>query len=204
MDEKPAIRAVLFDFGGVVAAEGFEAGLKIIGARAGLEPETFFRQGTEAVYGSGYVTGRGSEADFWNLLRQRTGVTYDDRAMRDEILDRFIPRPAMLTAVSRLRDRGLVVAMLSDQTDWLDLLNERHHFFPAFDSIFNSYHLGLTKRDPAIFDRVTRALDLPPAACLFVDDNPGHIERAQSRGLKTLLFKNEEQCLAELGALQLL
>jgi putative hydrolase of the HAD superfamily len=36
------IKAVLFDFGGVLAEEGFREGLKAIGVKNGLDPDDFF------------------------------------------------------------------------------------------------------------------------------------------------------------------
>ena len=48
--------------------------------------------------------------------------------------------------MSGLRRGGFLTAILSDQTDWLDRLEARHHFFGHFDRVFNSYHLGKGKR----------------------------------------------------------
>lgn len=58
------IRAVLFDFGGVLATEGFREGLAAVARSQGLDPDEFFRIAREAVYESGYITGRGDEGDF--------------------------------------------------------------------------------------------------------------------------------------------
>ena len=68
------IRAVLFDFGGVLAEEGFSEGLEAIGREQRLPVGDMTQAGMHAVYDSGYVTGEGSEADFWALLRERTGL----------------------------------------------------------------------------------------------------------------------------------
>ena len=78
MKQDSQIRAVLFDFGGVIAAEGFAEGLRAIARQQGLDAETLQAQAMDAVYDSGYITGRGSEAAFWDMLRERTGMTGDD------------------------------------------------------------------------------------------------------------------------------
>ncbi|MBI5420071.1 MAG: hypothetical protein HZA60_08275 [Deltaproteobacteria bacterium] len=39
---------------------------------------------------------------------------------------------------------------------------------------------------------------MPPQEALFADDNPGHVERAASRGLAALRFVDEERFLPEL------
>jgi putative hydrolase of the HAD superfamily len=180
--------AVVFDFGGVIADEGFRAGLHAIARRFGLNPDTFYQVANEAVYSTGYVTGTGSEATFWQQLREKFGLTAPDPELRLEVLNRFVPRVWMLEIVRAIRKRGLVAALLSDQSDWLDLLDGRYHFFAEFDHVFNSYHLGKTKRDASIFDDTVRALNVPAPRALFIDDNPGHVKRAASRGLQTHLY----------------
>jgi putative hydrolase of the HAD superfamily len=189
-DKTDMIRAVLFDFGGVVAEEGFQAGLYAIAEHFGLDSEDFFQAATEAVYRSGYVTGTGTEADFWELVRAGSGIVASDEELRREILCRFIPRPGMLEIVRVLRRQGCIAAILSDQSDWLDRLDREHHFFHEFDRVFNSYHLGKTKRDPTIFDDTVNALRVAAQQTLFVDDNPDHIDRAAGKGLLTHLYKN--------------
>jgi len=197
----PAIRAVLFDFGGVLATEGFREGLFAIARSRGIDPEGFFQVAREAVYESGYVTGRGGESDFWSLVRLRTGIPGGDAELSAECLDRFRLRPGMLELVRRLRARGLITAILSDQTDWLDRLDARAPFSQDFDRVFNSFRLGKGKRDPSLFDDAVRDLGVAPAAAAFVDDDPGNVSRAAGRGLHALLFRDEQSLRRDLGAL---
>lgn len=201
--KKPAVRAVLFDFGGVLAEEGFREGLKSLARRFGLDPEAFYELGSEAVYESGYVTGKGSEQDFWALMARRSSLPGYREDFTAEILRHFELRPAMLAAVRELRRRGYATVILSDQTDWLDRLEARGRFFQEFDRVFNSYHLGKGKRDPSLFDDVVRELRIAPEQALFIDDNSGNVERARARGLQALLFTGQAACLAALESLPL-
>ncbi len=194
------IRAVLFDFGGVIAEEGFRLGLEAIALRNGVDPAAFHRAAEDAIYETGYITGRGTESAFWECLRARTGIDGADDALAGEVLRRFVVRPRMIGAVRALRRQGIAVAMLSDQTDWLERLDARDAFSREFDRVFNSYRLGKGKRDATVFDDAVRDLGVLPAETLFVDDNPGHVERARSRGLAAVLFRGEEAFLSELSA----
>lgn len=181
------IRAVLFDFGGVLAEEGFRNGLLQLAVEQGLSQD-LPEQGMRAVYDSGFVLGRGTAGDFWALLKARTGLSGDDDALSRRLLDGFVLRPWMLELVRRLRRAGFTTGILSDQTDWLDALDARYHFFAAFDRIYNSYYLGRGKRDPATFLQVADDLGLEPAAVLFVDDDAGNVERARAAGLCAIQY----------------
>jgi HAD superfamily hydrolase (TIGR01509 family) len=197
------ISAVLVDYGGVLAEEGFRDGLMAIGAAAGLDPDTFFELATAAVYESGYVVGKGSEQDFFSLVREKSGIRASNEEMRQEIFTRFVLRPWMLELVQSFRLSGRLVCILSDQTDWLDALDRRDNFFQYFDKVFNSFYLGKGKKDPSLFTDVAALLNLPASSLLFADDNPGHIERARSKGLHTILYRDRPSFLAALGRLGL-
>jgi putative hydrolase of the HAD superfamily len=68
------IRALLFDFGGVIAEEGFWEGLRAIGKEKGLDPDEFFRTVDALNYETGYLLGKADEASFWNAFREKTGI----------------------------------------------------------------------------------------------------------------------------------
>jgi HAD superfamily hydrolase (TIGR01509 family) len=203
-EKEMKIRAVLFDFGGVLAEEGFQQGLYAIAEKFGLDRKRFFQLANEAVYNSGYVTGAASEKDYWNEVREHSGIMAGDDELRQEILSRFIPRPWMLETVRSIRQKDVITAILSDQSDWLDQLEARYHFFQYFDAVFNSYHLGRTKRDSALFGEILQTLKINAEEALFVDDNIGHIDRAAAAGLQTHHFTERDAFMKRLGELHLL
>ena len=195
---KKVISAVLFDFGGVMAEEGFHEGLLAIARRNGLDPEKFFKTTEAVIFETGYLTGGSDEATFWSEVRRRTGVSGTDAELRGDILPRFVLRSAMIAAVDRLRSRGLVVAMLSDQTNWLDDMDRETGLSGHFDRVFNSFTLHKSKRDASVFGEVCTALGVRREETLFVDDTIGHIRRAQGEGLRTIHFTTVEDFTGQL------
>jgi putative hydrolase of the HAD superfamily len=182
------LKAFLFDFGGVLAEEGFREGLKAIAKRNGLDPDRFFSLADALIFEAGYLTGGADEAAYWSALREQTGIAGTDRELRDEILKRFVLRPGMIAAVDRLKSQGFLVAMLSDQTNWLDELDRETTLSRHFDKVFNSFKLHKSKRDASVFRDVCDALGVKPGEALFIDDNINHIRRAGGAGLHTILF----------------
>jgi putative hydrolase of the HAD superfamily len=192
---------VLFDFGGVLATEGFREGLASLARQQGLNPQAVHQAAADAIYESGYILGQGTIEEFWRILRAKTGLAGDVSALFQAIAVRFILRPRMFALVDALRAQGYITAILSDQSDWLDRLDSQLNFFRSFDRVYNSFHLGKGKRDATLFADVARDLGLAPDAIAFVDDDPGNVERARSQGIKGVLFQSEDQCVDALESI---
>lgn len=195
------IHTVLFDYGGVLAEEGFRGGLHAIARLNGHNAEAFYEQACRTIADCGYLTGDSDEASFWRGMRRAYALPQTDGQLRGEILRRFVLRPGMLAAAARLRRRGLRVGVISDQTDWLDELGRRDEFFPLFDVVLNSYHLHASKHRGDLFAVAACRLRAAPAEILIIDDNAGNIEKARQQGFGVLLFEDEQDFLQKIRAL---
>jgi len=192
------IKVVFFDFGGVLAEEGFREGLLAIAGNHGIDPQEFLKTAVDITFNQGLVTGKINVNFFWQMLREKTGIHSPDDALSHEVLSRFIIRQWMLDIVIKLKQSVIRVAILSDQTNWLDEFAKKHGFFQLFERIFNSYYLGMCKRDLSLFDYVVAEMGVKPEEALLIDDNQGNIERAKQRGLQGILFQNKEAFESEL------
>lgn len=193
------VSTVLFDYGGVLAEEGFRDGLKQIARLNGIDEDIFYKTAEDAIHSSGYLTGRAPESVYWELLRKTTGIRGDDQSFRKEILSRFTLRIWMIDLVGRIRDCGARVGILSDQTNWLEEINTRDDFFHRFDYIFNSYYMGKGKREPSHFDDILQRVNTAASSVLFIDDNPGNCARAEQKGWKVIHYRSRDQFLEELA-----
>ena len=192
------IQAVLFDYGGVLAEEGFSNVLEALAKEQHLAVENMTHEGMLAVYDSGFVLGKGSESDFWALLRERTGLHGADADHRARMFDAFAIRPWMLELVAELRRQGYITGILSDQVNWLDRLDTRDHFYAYFDHVYNSYTMGKGKLDPTHFSDVAADLDLEPSAVLFIDDSKTNVARAESVAMKAIQYVDRATLMQEL------
>jgi putative hydrolase of the HAD superfamily len=196
---KLKIRAVLFDFGGVVAEEGFYNGLINLAEKQALDARSMPEEGMKAAYDSGFVLGQGTVADFWELMRKRTGLEGADDFLSDRIIDGFQIRHWVIELVRSLRAKGYITGILSDQSHWLYELDSYDHFFKEFDYIYNSYELGKSKRDPTLFADVVNDLELQAGEVLFIDDNEENVKRAREAGLKAFLYVDHKTFIPEIG-----
>lgn len=182
------LKAILLDFGGVLAEEGFREGLKEIARKNSLNTAAFYAAADSLIYETGYLTGKAGESDYWDAIRKRTGVRGTDGEFRDEILKRFVLRPRMIRCVDFLRSKGFRVVILSDQTNWLNEVNEKEEFFRHFDRVLNSSETHMSKRNASTFEAICRVLGVKPEETVFIDDNKDHIQRAAEQGLNTIRF----------------
>lgn len=94
------------------------------------------------------------------------------------------PDRDVLQLVSRLRDRGQVVALATNQQAHRAayMLHELA-YAEAFDDVFCSCDLGVAKPDPAYFEACAAQLDLPKRDMLFIDDHERNVDAARAAGL---------------------
>lgn len=103
------------------------------------------------------------------------------RFSADIVLD-----PDLVTVVSKLRARGVKIAMLTNSIhpaetkwDWL----RKQGVDPLFDLIYSSVEAGYKKPAPEIFSAFARFLDLSPKEVVFVGHDPAEIRGAKQAGL---------------------
>ncbi len=103
--------------------------------------------------------------------------------------------------VRQLRADGYRLAILTNNVrEWSSFWRES---IPVdlFDVVVDSCEVALRKPDPAIFRLVCERLGVEPDEAVFLDDSPGHIESAREVGLRTILFQEPDQAMADLDAL---
>jgi putative hydrolase of the HAD superfamily len=186
------IDVVLFDFGGVIAEEGFRKGLKVIAKANGVDEKGFIQAAFDVNYSTGYILGKVSEEVFWTKLKEKTGVKGDNADLKAEIFSRFVLRNWMIDLVKKLKSENIIVGILSDQTDMIDKLDEQFNFYRWFDHVFNSFYLGKGKRDISLFDDIAQTLKTNPGRILFIDDDSGHVDRARQKGWNAIHYIDRE------------
>lgn len=203
----PDIRAVIWDFGGVISTSPF-LGFAAYEAEQGL-PAGFLRR----------VNATNPMDNAWARF-ERSEVDLDgfDRAFRAEsaALGHAVPgrdviallggtiRPPMVRALQRLRPRlllGLITNnVASPGAESADPAG-RDAVLPLFHHVIESARVGLRKPDPCIYTRMTDALGVAPAQAVFLDDLGINLKPARALGMHTIKVDDPDVALAELEAL---
>jgi putative hydrolase of the HAD superfamily len=202
-----AIRAVLFDFGGVILASPFEAFADYERARD-LPPD--FIRGLNATNPDANAWARleRNEIDFDEFCRlfeaeaDAAGHRIDARDMLALISGDL--RPAMVDAVRRCKEAGLKIALLTNNWVSLDSRSpditapERDEVLHLFDVIIESSKVGVRKPDPRFYELACEALGIEPSEAVFLDDLGVNLKPARAMGMTTIKVVDPDDALAEL------
>jgi putative hydrolase of the HAD superfamily len=90
--------------------------------------------------------------------------------------------PEVMEVLIELRERGLRLACVTDNSPEIEALHEGLGIRQFFDVYAISAVLGCTKPDPRMFRHASDRLGLRPGQCLFVDDAPVLVEAASELG----------------------
>src|SRR5580658_4383807 len=197
------LRAVVFDYGMVLTGpqdpESYASLLRI----TNLSPEQF-----EPLYWADrhdYDLGNLTGLAFWQKLLRDAGLNL--AAGADEELNQWDARmwttqnPAMVAWQQRLKQRGLLTAILSNMGDTVLASIEREFdWIHRFDVLVWSFQLNTAKPDPAIYRHVLKQLGVQPEEALFLDDRLVNIEAARALGIQTIQFTTIERLRADLSA----
>jgi epoxide hydrolase-like predicted phosphatase len=205
------LKAVLFDLGGVVLDSPLHAIARFEVDR-GL-PDGFVNR---VVVDTG-------EAGAWSRLERgmldveaffepferdcaEAGQTLSARELFGYIAGGSGPRPVMLEAIRRIRERGLLTAALTN--NWTSREQEEagqdpanRQLTPHFDAFIESSVVGLQKPDPRIYHYACEQVGVEPTEAAFLDDIGRNLKAARQLGMATIKVDEPVQALTELQTL---
>lgn len=194
-------RALILDFGGVVTRTLFETHditERALGLAAGtLTWRGPFDPATDPLWVS-MQNREISERDYWMTRTREVGQlvgedwtdmkTFVQRARGAEA--ELVLRPEARNAITRARDAGLRLGILSNELDLFYGVEFRKRFplIDLFDVIVDATYTKILKPDPRAYEQVISQIGLPREACVFVDDQLKNIEGAAAVGLPHVHF----------------
>lgn len=173
-----AVKAVLFDIGGVLLTHGEWDYRREVAQRLGLGemlPDEY------NVRMEALQRGEIDECEVWAAIAGRPVALTEF----DDAWERYYrPQPAMFDLARELRALGLKTAILSNtQASHVGCLR-RMDMFDGFDPVVLSCEAGRRKPEPEAFRLVLDGLGLAANEVLFIDDVAPYVEAALQVGLK--------------------
>lgn len=196
------IKLLLFDFGGVIAPEGFQLGILKLAFKFNISFKQMYEiAGYKGGLESGYTAGKISEREYWDIVARALNTDEDLMKYRYLFIDNFPPRIDMMELIKTLREE-FKVAIFSDQTNWLYDIDKIYGFMSRFDYCFVSYDLGYTKYDDEFYMIPTDTTSIKPENMLLFDDKKRVIDKASGFGIKGHVFTSVDDCKEYLDKLK--
>ena len=195
------IRAVLWDFGGVILTSPFEAFARYEQTN-GL-PDSFLRS----------VNATNPHDNAWAHLERNTiGATEFDTqfATESEALGHRVAgadvlallagevRHEMVVALDRVKQAGFLTACLTNNVVGGDPRSDVADVMTRFDHVVESSKVGVRKPEPRFYEIACELLAVEPGECVFLDDLGINLKPAAAMGMKTIKVVGADQAIREL------
>ena len=200
MREKPEIKAVIFDIGGVVIKWDDDMVYRHASRITGMPLRRVQSGGERCI--KGFEKGRTTERQFWKCVEKAAGCR---GSIKGDWLEHYVSHakrnPEVAAAVRKLRKNGYAVAALTNVNRSHYRHNKKTGLYRLFDRVFASCRLGMRKPDRKLYLYTLRKMKLRPAECVFIDNDPGNVAAARKLGIRSVTFRNAAQMRRELRKL---
>jgi putative hydrolase of the HAD superfamily len=198
-----SIRAVLWDFGGVITTSPFESFARY--ERENALPTDFIRTlNATNNHDNALARLERSHVDFDEFCRlyeaeaEAAGHRIDASAVLACLSGDV--RPEMLAALRAIRAHGLKQACLTNNFTAMERApdNPRSSILDIFDVVIESSRVGVRKPEPAFYEMACDSLGIEPAEAVMLDDLGVNLKPAREMGMTTIKVTDPAEALREL------
>lgn len=200
------VKAVLWDFGGVITSSPFEA-FMAYERRAGLPVGMIRNINTFNPDGNAWAKFERNEISRPEFCR---AFESEARALGHELSGAAVlaclqgaPRPMMTRALARVRARYRVACLTNNVAGAdrpPDQAAEIARIMDLFHHVIESSKVGLRKPERGFYELALATVGAAPEEAVFLDDLGVNLKTAREMGMTTIKVVAPEPALAELGA----
>jgi epoxide hydrolase-like predicted phosphatase len=193
-----SIKAIFFDFGGVILRTEYQAPRQQLAERFNMEYEDI----DKAVFGSPSALraslGEITEEAHWKEIGKRFKLSDTDlKAFEESFFAGDVIDRDFVEYIDSLRPK-YHVGLLSNAWSGLREYITQKKIIPAFDSVTISAEVGAVKPDVKIFQVALDQAGVKAEEAVFVDDFQVNIDACEAIGMKGVLFKSPQDVLKQL------
>jgi glucose-1-phosphatase len=196
-----AIRAVFFDFGGVIMRTEYQSPRQKLAERFNMDYDEIDR----AVFGSESARraslGEITEDAHWDAVLKRFKQPASEmQAFRDNFFGGDVIDHKLVEYIQSLRGKyhtGIISNAWSGLREFLTGKN----LIDLFDTVIISAEIGTVKPSARIYEVALEQAKVNAKEAVFVDDMPVNVEACEKVGMKGVLFNDPEDSINRLDQL---
>lgn len=186
------IRAVIFDWGGVIASEALWDWVRKHVRDAESKREAFQAEIDRENVGAS------APDTLISFFAKESGMAVEN-VLSSLNLERTI-RPEMVLLLQRLKP-NYKIGLLSNASGFLNTLIAENGLTELFDAVVISAEVRVIKPDPRIYTITLEKLGVSAPESVFVDDRIKNVEGANAVGMRGILFSDTASLEGELTRL---
>jgi epoxide hydrolase-like predicted phosphatase len=196
------IKAIIFDFGGVVITNGTKTFTGILAERYGVPLDSFSH--LDKGIGSDYRRGKITRHEFWNQVFKDLHISGDIDSLEEEWVSHYKTIRETIAMIEELRKKYKVYYLSDNRRDRVEKINNNNTFLHLFeDGIFSS-EVGIRKPDPEIYKLALQKANVEPKEAVFIDDKEKNLIPAIGLGMHGIHFTEPSIVRKELQKLGIL
>lgn len=188
------IKAIIFDFAGVIGTDGYWIWLKE--NVTDLESKREYYQKISEQVDKAAI----SNPEFVKAISDDTGIPEDK--IWQEIYKEIVINDELLKFIKQLKKKYKIGLLSNFTSPWLREIFENYNLHSYFDQLIISSEHKLIKPEPEIFHKMLKMLKVKKNEAIFIDDRQIHVDAANSIGIKGMLFASNQRLkndLKEMG-----
>lgn len=187
------IKAVLFDFDGVLTIDGTgsESICNYICEKTGIDLELFEKEYFK--YNDDLLYGKIKHEDIWDILCRGLNTQIDIKILYESFLNTPIDSK-MMELVVKLKEKNYKIGMVTDnKKDRIDNIVKYYVWDRVFDKITISAEVGSGKDCNEIFERTIDSLNVNADECVFIDNQEKNLVIPRSMKMNVVYFDHIER-----------
>jgi epoxide hydrolase-like predicted phosphatase len=195
------IRAVFFDFGGVIMRTEYQSPRQKLAERFNLD----YDEMDKAVFGSDSARraslGEITEEAHWSAVLKRFKQPASEmQAFRDNFFGGDLIDHNLVEYIRSLRGK-FHTGLISNAWSGLREFITQKNLIDLFDTVVISAEIGAVKPSAKIYEVALSQAKVGAGEAVFVDDMPINIEACEKIGMKGILFNDPKESLSRLNHL---
>lgn len=193
-----SIRAVFFDFGGVIQRTEFQAPRQHLAERFRMEYDDIDKLVFASESARRASVGEILEDEHWaNVLKRLKLPLAEKHTVEAEFFGGDVIDRELVNFIHSLRGK-FHVGLISNAWSGMRAFLEREKLVELFDSVTISAEVGVMKPEARIYSIALEQAKVKAEEAVFVDDVQVNIDACQEIGMKGILFKDPQKAMEEL------
>lgn len=188
-----SIRAVFFDFGGVIQRTEYQAPRQHLGERFGMDYDDMDKFVFASESARRASLGEITEDEHWSdVIKRLKHPASELQIIKDEFFGGDVIDRKLVNFIHSLRGK-FHTGLISNAWNGMRAFLEKENFIELFDTVVISAEVGVMKPAERIYQIALEQAKVKAEEVIFVDDVQANIDACEKIGMKGILFKDPQE-----------